>query len=165
VVCFSRRAAFGLERAEQLKCRADATRLPGIPLVGRIVPPYTATRHCLPMFSQRPLWKSGSMCRRPTSRPWRVVRTAAFGTGTAAHRRHDGPTVAAELAIPPRPNGQGPEPDAGIFLPSLRERGDFAAQRLAFRRCQRRDPVIIGRMRVTDHVRGNVAAGVTAVVE
>jgi hypothetical protein len=36
--CFSRRATCGFERAEQLKCRLDATRLPGIPSVSYIVP-------------------------------------------------------------------------------------------------------------------------------
>ena len=38
LACFSRRATCGFGRPEQLKCRLDATRLPGIPSVSYIVP-------------------------------------------------------------------------------------------------------------------------------
>jgi hypothetical protein len=38
LACFSRRATCGFGRAEQLKCRLDATQLPGIPSVSDIVP-------------------------------------------------------------------------------------------------------------------------------
>jgi hypothetical protein len=144
-------------------------------VVSHIVPPYVGDAVLRTEVRPTPAVEVGIYVPPINCPTCRAVRTAAICADAAAQGRDDGPTGGGGAGDPAADQtASGLSRMLAWPTVLLENIPSFPPRERRFHRLrpalhppgrQRRDPVEIGRMRVTDHVRGNVAAGITAVVE